>query len=325
MKKILLLNLIFISLISTPVQTFCQFAGGDGTEEDPFHIESLDQLQEIINHLDKHFIQIEDINALETKDWNEGKGFIPIGKQGAEFRGTYDGNGYEISHLTINRPDEDAIGLFGLSNSANFHRIKLEDANITGRYYAGTTVGWLIQGVILNSYSSGKVIGSLGVGGLIGRATNSTIESSNTIIEVHSSVKAAGGVVGMLERSDISDSHSNGNIFGLTEVGGLIGSSEDGYISNSTASNKVEGNNDKFRSRSTGGFIGMHTGGEITASHASGTVSTDGGSIGGFVGTNHGNISDSYSVGEVIGARRTSSGFALCMRVNNSYSTIGHR
>lgn len=324
MKKILFLKLIVISLISIPVQVFCQFAGGDGTEEAPFHVESLDQLQDIRNHLDKHFIQIENINAFETKDWNEGKGFIPVGKQGAEFRGTFDGNGYEIRQLTINRPDEDAVGLFGLSNSANFQRIKLEDANITGRYYTGTAVGWLLQGVILNSFASGKVVGSLGVGGLIGRATNSTIESLNTSIGVYSNVKAAGGVVGLLERSDVSDSHSNGDIFGLTEAGGLIGSSEDGNISNSTTSSKVEGNNDKFRSRSTGGFIGIHTGGEITASHASGTVSSNGGSIGGFVGTNHGNISNSYSVGQVIGGEERAGGFAGSMHegiISNSYST----
>jgi len=324
MKKYLCLNLVVISLILCPSQSFSQFAGGNGTEEDPFQIETLEQLQKIENHLDKYFIQINNINASESKDWNEGKGFKPIGSMEDEFRGTYDGNGYHIRDLTINRPDEDFVGLFGFANSANLYRINFEDANITGRYYTGTAAGWIINGEVQNLFSSGKISGSLGVGGLIGRATNCTIESSNTSIEVHSSVKAVGGVVGMFQRSSISDSHSSGDIFGLTEVGGLIGSSEDGYISNSTASNKVESKNNKFRGRATGGFIGIHTGGEITNSHASGTVSADDGAVGGFVGTNYGNISDSYSIGDVTGGGERAGGFAGSMyggRIHNSYST----
>lgn len=44
-----------------------QFEGGSGTEDDPYQIETVEQLQDIRNHTDKHFIQIADIDANETK------------------------------------------------------------------------------------------------------------------------------------------------------------------------------------------------------------------------------------------------------------------
>ncbi len=58
-----------------------QFAGGSGTGEDPYQIETVEQLQAIADmvNLDKHFILIADIDASETENWDNGKGFNPIG------------------------------------------------------------------------------------------------------------------------------------------------------------------------------------------------------------------------------------------------------
>ncbi|MBP3193892.1 hypothetical protein [Natronogracilivirga saccharolytica] len=55
-----------ISVFSATTAT-AQFAGGSGTEDDPYQIETVEQLQDIRNHTDKHFIQIADIDANETK------------------------------------------------------------------------------------------------------------------------------------------------------------------------------------------------------------------------------------------------------------------
>ena len=87
MKIILLLALFIVN--AQPIKA--QFAGGSGTEEDPFQISTVDQLQEIRNHTDKHFIQINDIDASETENWNDGKGFNPIGDDVVRFRGSYIG------------------------------------------------------------------------------------------------------------------------------------------------------------------------------------------------------------------------------------------
>jgi len=324
-KKHLFLHVVIISLILCPAKSLSQFAGGSGTEEDPFQLETVEQLQEIKNYTNDHFIQIDDIDATVTMDWNNGKGFEPIGDQDFQFRGTYDGSGYKINNLTINRPDEHRVGLFGFSISAKLVSVRLENVNITGNYYVGTVAGRIAIGVVTNSFSSGKVSGEFAVGGIIGKATNSTIiESSFTSIEVYSNVKA-GGVVGMLEHSSVSNSHSNGDVSGSTEVGGLIGSNDGGFISNSNSSSKVQSEYNKSPNRAAGGFIGTHGGGEITNCYATGTVTSDGGSsTGGFVGENYGVISDSYADGEVFGGNVRSGGFVGTVsdgKIFNSFST----
>ena len=107
-------TILAITIPASPSQA--QFAGGSGTEAEPYEVATLEQLQLIADtlYLDKHFIQIADIDASETVDWNGGKGFEPIGRMGCHgdgishipFTGSYDGNGYKIENLTINRENE---------------------------------------------------------------------------------------------------------------------------------------------------------------------------------------------------------------------------
>ncbi len=61
-------------------------------------------------------------------------GFNPIGNLSNKFNGTFDGLGFTISNLYINRPSQDYIGLFGYTNNATIKNIGLKDVNITGRY-----------------------------------------------------------------------------------------------------------------------------------------------------------------------------------------------
>ena len=56
-----------------------------------------------------HYILINDIDASDTSTWNCGAGFKPIG---GIFNGSFDGRGYNISDLYINRPFTDNVGLF---------------------------------------------------------------------------------------------------------------------------------------------------------------------------------------------------------------------
>lgn len=65
MNKVLL-SILFIALVTSTASA--QFAGGSGTEENPYQIETLEQLQAIADsiHLDKHFIQTTDITHLTS-------------------------------------------------------------------------------------------------------------------------------------------------------------------------------------------------------------------------------------------------------------------
>lgn len=78
--------------------TYAQFAGGTGTESDPWLIETRAQLEQLhnylgIEHTDKYFKQIADID-LGGAPWN------PIGRT-FPFYGQYDGDGCSIHNLHI--------------------------------------------------------------------------------------------------------------------------------------------------------------------------------------------------------------------------------
>jgi len=86
------------------------------------------------------------IDASVTKEWDSGRGFLPLGRESHPFSGHFDGNGYSISILYINRPEQDNVGLFGFSSGGvfNFNRItdiKINSCNITGHENVGLLIG----------------------------------------------------------------------------------------------------------------------------------------------------------------------------------------
>ncbi len=138
------------------------FAGGNGTIEDPYQISSSKQLNDIRNHLEYYYIQIANIDLLEYDNWE------PIGNYDNKFIGNYDGKGYKITNLNINRPDEDYIGLFGYIENSNMQNIKLEKINIKGHDFVGGLTGDSSGGIINNIFVSGSVEGNNWVGGIAG-------------------------------------------------------------------------------------------------------------------------------------------------------------
>lgn len=91
-----LLLIIVIVLIASAM--YAQFAGGSGTESDPWLVETRLHLEQLNNylgvgHTDKYYRQIADID-LGASPWN------PIGRA-TPFYGQYDGDGYNISNLNI--------------------------------------------------------------------------------------------------------------------------------------------------------------------------------------------------------------------------------
>jgi len=108
----------FLIFVMVAVPAFAQFSGGDGLPENPWQIATPEHLDDIRNHLDGHFIQVGDIDLSEIQNWE------PIGEWAWNpFTGSYDGNGYKIKNLAINRPDDGDIGLFGYTSSATFENV----------------------------------------------------------------------------------------------------------------------------------------------------------------------------------------------------------
>ena len=272
------------------------FAGGNGTVEDPYQIASISQLQSINEneYLDKHFIQVNDIDASETSQWNFGEGFQPIGDLINRFKGTYDGDNYVINDLTINKPEENFIGLFSIIQEGDLVNIVLENVNIIGSDYVGGLAGGLDNGQIDNSSTSGSVTGNY-AGGIVGTNTNEGVVINSSSAVIITGGEQAGGLVGRNNGGEITNSFAEGNVSGTRYIGGLAGYNTEGKISNSHSSGNVHGDNN------IGGLVGTNWDGKISQSYASGNVTADGDLVGGLVGVNRDEISNSYATGDVSG------------------------
>ena len=135
-------------------QNFSFDGTGDGSAGNPYQISNICQLQNIAANTitaggvaytnllaaDKSYILIEDIDAAYTAEWDSEAGFNPIGNNNSNFNGTFDGKGFTLSNLIINRGATDYIGLFGY-NTGTIKDITLDSVDITGNDHVGGLVG----------------------------------------------------------------------------------------------------------------------------------------------------------------------------------------
>jgi hypothetical protein len=266
------------------------FAGGTGTQEDPYLIATGAQLayladyasditqpEEIEMPTGLHFSIEADID-LNHYQWR------PIGSEidisTVPFRGNVHGNGHTISNLSIGSADSPStdyyyLGLFGYATDTIIEDLYLENVSI----YSGRMEGM--------------------IGGLVGLFDGLYDDIPTTCILQRCSVSGTlsgleGSALGLLAgalRGDASECSSAGSIFseGLSYAGGLIGYAMPfSPISNcfSTASLIAEGGEDSV----TGGLIGAGVIDESASSllfncYATGNVISKGiGSTGNLVG-----------------------------------------
>ncbi|WP_106593334.1 beta strand repeat-containing protein, partial [Marinobacterium halophilum] len=200
-------------------------------------------LQGIKNNLDGLYALGNDIDAKTTSDWNcstggsDCLGFDPIGDGSTRFTGTLDGLGHAINNLTIDRPDEDRIGLFGYTGSGSAIRhLGLTNATVTGKNYVGGLVGYSSHNSsITQSYATGAVTGTNRIGGLVGSSDGSSITQSYATGAV-TGTNRIGGLVGSSDGSSITQSYATGAVNGHTSVGGLVGYSYNDSSSSITQS-----------------------------------------------------------------------------------------
>jgi hypothetical protein len=181
---------------------------------------------------DKNFIQTDDIDATTTSAWNAGKGLSPIGNSSTRFTGSYDGGGYSIEGLFVNRPTTNYIGLFGYIYRATIENLGLTNINITGGDATGGLVGYSYISALSKCYSTGSVSGDWKAGGLVGENSRSTLNNCYSTGSV-SGTYSQGGLVGDNSKSKINNCYSTGNVSGHTFVGGLVGQNDTSTVSNS--------------------------------------------------------------------------------------------
>ena len=225
--------------------------------------------------------------------WTTGEGWQPIGTSFFDsFTGQFEGNGFTISNLMVNRGDTNGIGLFGhTASGSEIANVGLLNGDIRGDYNVGGLVG-RSNGSITNSYATGTVIGSDDyVGGLVGWNNGGTITNSYATGAVTGGDSVVGGLVGGGSGS-ITNSYATGSVTGSSSVGGLVGD-DSGTITNSYATGSVTG------TFYVGGLVGDGNG-SITSSYATGSA-TGGSTVGGLVGDGNGSITNSYATGSATG------------------------
>lgn len=300
--------------------TKAQFAGGSGTIADPWQINAIEQLDSVRNYLDSSFILTTDLDFAGSPfdSTNSIKGWEPIGKNyDTAFTGNFNGAGYSIRNLYINRPDENYIGLFGSVKSANIDSLAVIKYTLTGNWDIGSLVGWCDSSNISNCYTEGRVSGKGRTGGLVGfiylPSTISECSTSGTVL----GESVVGGLVGMIfSQSTISNCNSSVNVSGDGDLGGLIGYN---YL-NATLKSCYATGNISGTGFNVGGLVGKNRDtSSIYYCYATGNIS---GSqyIGGLVGLNINNatISNCYSTGFVSGSSFSIGGFVGENRINST-------
>ena len=213
--------------------------------------EDLDDYYFLMNDLDSTTAGYEE---LASPTANGGNGWQPIGSFTDSFTGTFDGQGYEIRDLFINRPDKYSVGLFDwVGQDGVIKDIGVVNVIVTGYDNVGGLVGWS-YGTVDNSYSTGSVTGTV-----------SAHEPGD--------FGGVGGVVG-INAGNVSHCYSTGSVTGYEAVGGLVGYSYGGTVSYSYSTSSVTGN-------SSGGLVGFNREGTVSNSfwdaETSGQATSDGG------------------------------------------------
>jgi len=195
------------------------FAGGDGSLNKPYLIKTAEQLNAVREELEAHYRLISDI---DISGYSSEGGWEPIGSLNNEFNGSFDGQGYVITGLTINRSSASDQGLFGVVHSnGTIKNVGLDNVMVNGGQQVGGLVG-VNYGAVEESRVTGTVSGNQYVGVLVG-VSGGTIRKSYAV-GTASGNYIVGGLVGLIETPNLArDLYFSGKVSGSVAVGVLIG------------------------------------------------------------------------------------------------------
>lgn len=282
--RLALLALAALAWIAVPVSARAEtnvwdgtiasgFAGGDGTQDNPFQIETAAQLAHFAKtvnegeaYLNKYIVLTADID-LANKEWT------PIGNYSNPFKGNFNGDNHTVTGMQISG-ELDRVGLFGECIKFNVNsaikNITVKDSVICGINFVGAIVGYAEGINIENCRSIGNTInGKTDVGGICGK-------------------------IGGYSVGKVSQCYNSSKVTGRVRVGGIAGMG--GIAENCLNTGEIMIINKAYQS-ACGGIFGIFddttASASITACVNLGKVS-GGESFGGIVGR-----TDSESTGHI--------------------------
>lgn len=212
--------------------------GADGSTEDlpssAIAISNVDELVMICNEYpaDGYYYLTGDIDLSYAIGkygdyYNGGKGWEPIGNSNTPFKGTFDGRGYTIKGLSINRPGQDYIGLFGDTSGATIKNCKLDIVKIVGFNYVGGFAGHGSTSTFENCETLGGTVGTASrnysrdyyCGGIVGsgsgsikNCTNNTTPQPRAYSDISSREEYTGGITGYWWNGTITGCINNAEV-----------------------------------------------------------------------------------------------------------------
>jgi hypothetical protein len=304
------LAITFLFAHSVSGQTATAPSSGSGTASDPYEIATLENLYWIADNSsrwDKHYVQTADIDASPTSSWFSGKGWDPIGDGNKDFTGSYDGQGYTIDDLFMDRTSSSnkGQGLFGRIEDATISNLGLKNLDITGYEHVGGLVGRVDFGskttntsTITGCNVTGKVEATYAtVGGMVGSLRNGALilnsYSTASVTQTGGFNEIAGGLVGEIayNGASVKRCYATGSVDkgSGNEAGGLVGHlwSTSNLVKNCYAKGLVTGG------KYVGGLIGENDGASVKYSYSTGSVSGNS-LVGGLIGGGNGTITGCY-------------------------------
>ena len=327
-------------------ETADSFSSGNGTEEDPYTIETAEQLAFFASQVNAgetfegKFISIIKSINLGNKEFTP-IGVGPTGETPMEwdwsgyFNGTLDGKGNVITGIKITQPTMHGVGLIGcLQEKGIVKNLNIYEGTIIGNTRVGGIAGASI-GKIINctnkatiiaqdneNTNSGIVVG--GIVGLINKGSLDNCKNYGNVTAKDDSLtvgkgKFAGGIVGqayasMGEDITVSNCTNSGTIIAVYQsVGGIMGCSYTNKITikNCSNSGKVStGDSEKLVTVMAGGIIGwVRDETIIDGCTNSGNITATKGYVGGIVGQqNVGTIEDCINNGKIIAESQQAGG-----------------
>ncbi len=245
------------------------FAGGTGTQADPYQISNGEELAYLS-------AQVASGNAFAGKyvtlaaNLDMGNvAFTPIGSDARRFAGSFDGAYHTIDNLLVSQTT-DYAGLFGcLDTGAAVRRLTVR-GSISGRGYVGGIAGQADSATIEACANYATVTGtSRNVGGIVGRlngksaARSTVLRCANFGTISNGTNNFSAGIVGTAYYTTLSECYNVGSATG-NRVGGILGQTD----SNTTVTSCYNAGAIKLAAAGNynyaGSLIGYNDGGSVS-------------------------------------------------------------
>lgn len=268
------------------------FAGGVGTQDNPYLIANGAQLARLVRMVKQqediprrmHYLLVQDID-LGGLEWK------PIGDATYRFDDSFDGNGKRIYHFKITEPNPVSngsyqyFGLFGSVRDGRIINLHVEDFEInvtTDRTtpMVGGIVGSMWEGRLSGCTAKGRIYllnKASHTGLLAGDVSGSTVRNCHAegeILRVTPQYNSrVGGLIGDAGSSKLTECSSSVTLEGGTYTGGLVGYASSSTLTLCTASGAVSAQDETQRHDAfAGGLVGYTVSSTLNSCSASGTA-----------------------------------------------------